>query len=374
MKKIIALAIIIMFGTTTVTAKKKPQSIKPQFRIGQTANYEFIVTYDYRNSETDSVMRGYSDYNFGFNHSMRKFGMESGDTIMSRFSLKVLDASAYGYVMELRFLDFKQSSIKFEDDNEAALFNLTLSIFRKTPLNIMFSADLNQCMPIVNEELYNQIIDELISAYRKNRKLLGNKDEPKREELLEMLNDIDNTFLNSMLSYFIPGMDYFRSIYRQTFLPGTYTDGQMPDSLHKDNILYTQTAITAGDGSFTLQSTKEAYVHAQIGSSKDNVDTIMDVDSVDIDSLTTYDTYDYDSDSVVLDTAVLDTAELDTAELDEDYDTAYIDSLENADLVPSTIRKSLKLDKDSWPVSQEETSIIYSKKGVWTDRKLLRRI
>ena len=44
MKKIIALAIIIMFGTTTVTAKKKPQSIKPQFRIGQTANYEFIVT------------------------------------------------------------------------------------------------------------------------------------------------------------------------------------------------------------------------------------------------------------------------------------------------------------------------------------------
>ena len=87
----------------------------------------------------------------------------------------------------------------------------------------------------------------------------------------------------------------------------------------------------------------------------------MDVDSVDMDSLTTY---DYDSDSVVVD----------TAELDEDYDTAYIDSLENADLVPSTIRKSLKLDKDSWPVSQEETSIIYSKKGVWTDRKLLRRI
>ena len=363
MKKIITLAIIIMFGTTTVTAKKKPQSIKPQFRIGQTANYEFTVTYDYRNSETDSVMRGYSDYNFGCNHSMRKFGMESGDTIMSRFSLKVLDASAYGYVMELRFLDFKQSSIKFEDDNEAALFNLTLSIFRKTPLNIMFSADLNQYMPIFNEELYNQIIDELISAYRKNRKLLGNKDEPKREELLEMFNDIDNTFLNGMLSYFIPGLDYFRNIYRQTFLPGTYTDGQMPDSLHKDNILYTQTAITAGDGSFTLQSTKEAYVHAQIGSSKDNVDTIMDVDSVDMDSLTTYD-YDYDSDSVVVD----------TAELDEDYDTAYIDSLENADLVPSTIRKSLKLDKDSWPVSQEETSIIYSKNGVWTDRKLLRRI
>lgn len=87
----------------------------------------------------------------------------------------------------------------------------------------------------------------------------------------------------------------------------------------------------------------------------------MDVDSVDMDSLTTY---DYDSDSVVVD----------TAELDEDYDTAYIDSLENADLVPSTIRKSLKLDKDSWPVSQEETSIIYSKNGVWTDRKLLRRI
>ena len=287
--------------------------------------------------------------------------MENVDTIMGRFSLKVLDASAYGYVMELRFLDFKQSSIKFEDDNEAALFNLTLSIFRKTPLNVMFSADLNQYMPIFNEELYNQIIDELISAYRKNRKLLGNKDEPKREELLEMFNDIDNTFLNGMLSYFIPGMDYFRSIYRQTFLPGTYTDGQMPDSLHKDNILYTQTAITAGDGSFTLQSTKEAYVHAQIGSSKDNVDTIMDVDSVDMDSLTTY---DYDSDSVVVD----------TAELGEDYDTAYIDSLENADLVPSTIRKSLKLDKDSWPVSQEETSIIYSKKGVWTDRKLLRRI
>ena len=225
----------------------------------------------------------------------------------------------------------------------------------------MLSADLNQYMPIFNEELYNQIIDELISAYRKNRKLLGNKDEPKREELLEMFNDIDNTFLNGMLSYFIPGMDYFRSIYRQTFLPGTYTDGQIPDSLHKDNILYTQTAITAGDGSFTLQSTKEAYVHAQIGSSKDNVDTIMDVDSVDMDSLTTY---DYDSDSVVVD----------TAELDEDYDTAYIDSLENADLVPSTIRKSLKLDKYSWPVSQEETSIIYSKNGVWTDRKLLRRI
>ena len=90
--------------------------------------------------------------------------------------------------------------------------------------------------------------------------------------------------------------------------------------------------------------------------------------------LITYDTYDYDSDSVVVDTAVLDTAVLDTAELDEDYDTAYIDSLENADLVPSTIRKSLKLDKDSWPVSQEETSIIYSKNGVWTDRKLLRRI
>ena len=105
-----ATLLLLLLTTLWVSAQNK-QTYLPDFKKGQTVIYEHLLKKTYQRNSDNTAVDGLELYSpfatslGGFNFLDIVRMLPTGDSISSKFSLKVLEATPYAYIMELKLID-----------------------------------------------------------------------------------------------------------------------------------------------------------------------------------------------------------------------------------------------------------------------------
>lgn len=342
-----ATTLLLLITTIWASAQIK-QTYLPDFKKGQTATYEYICTKTHRRN-CDNVTVDGLELNSPFVSLRGVFSLmdisgmiPTGDSISNKFSLKVLEATPYAYIMELRILDVGLPHVITKEEG-AQKFLDVIGLVKSLKLRLMMSKRLGEWKVINADELYRQVINE---GRRRKLSVFEGEDKQSDEEIIEDMRKANA--IDGFISLFVPGINAFTDAYQLRCENGYREEGKLEEK--KDSFKFVSD-VTKGKGkAINLKMNLETY--SSVYEPYVDIDT-TDVDTVEIDTVV--------ADSVVADSVITD----------------YEDSLPSIEdrgvLCKAQNIIDVKMDKNTWLEKYENTVIINYPNGVGTIYKVVRR-
>lgn len=342
-----ATTLLLLLTTLWASAQIK-QTYLPDFKKGQTATYEYICTKTHRRN-CDNVTVDGLELNSPFVPLGGAFSLmylsgmiPTGDSISNKFSLKVLEATPYAYIMELRILDVGLPHVITKEEG-APKFLDVIGLVKSLKLRLMMSKRLGEWKVINADELYRQVINE---GRRRKLSVFEGEDKQSDEEIIEDMRKANA--IEGFISLFVPGINAFTDAYQLRCENGHREEGKLEE---KEGSLKFVSDVTKGKGrAINLKMNSETY--SSVYEPYVDIDT-TDVDTVEIDTVV--------ADSVVADSVITD----------------YEDSLPSIEdrgvLCKAQNIIDVKMDKNTWLEKYENTVIINYPNSVGTIYKVVRR-
>lgn len=341
-----ATLLLLLLTTLWVSAQNK-QTYLPDFKKGQTVIYEHLLKKTYQRNSDNTTVDGLELYS-PFTTSMGGFDLidivrmvPTGDKISSKFSLKVLEATPYAYIMELKLIDMglpKDIESGLETKGTLDIINLAKSL----KLRLMISRKLGEWVVLNTDELYRQIITE--SRKRKLSIFWAEDEEYDEEWIAEMQRE---NAINIFFFSFVPGFKVFTEAYSLRYEDGHQEKGELKEE----------------EGSFKFVSdvTKGKGREMNLKMNMDMYSSLYEPDN---------DTYASNVDSISIDSIEMDYVDVDTIATDEE-DSLLYDDREGLCKVQNVI--DVKMDKETWLEKYENTVVINYPNGVGTIYQVVRR-
>lgn len=337
-----ATTLLLLITTIWASAQIK-QTYLPDFKKGQTAIYEYICTKTHRRN-CDNVTVDGLELNSPFVPLGGAFSLmylsgmiPTGDSISNKFSLKVLEATPYAYIMELRILDVGLPHVITKEEG-AQKFLDVIGLVKSLKLRLMMSKRLGEWKVINADELYRQVINE---GRRRKLSVFEGEDKQSDEEIIEDMRKANA--IEGFISLFVPGINAFTDAYQLRCENGHREEGKLEEK--KDSFKFVSD-VTKGKGrAINLKMNSETYSSVY--------EPYVDIDTTDVDTV--------EIDTVVADSVI----------------TEYEDSLPSIEdrgvlcKVQNII--DVKMDKNTWLEKYENTVIINYPNGVGTIYKVVRR-
>lgn len=337
-----ATTLLLLITTIWASAQIK-QTYLPDFKKGQTAIYEYICTKTHRRN-CDNVTVDGLELNSPFVPLGGAFSLmylsgmiPTGDSISNKFSLKVLEATPYAYIMELRILDVGLPHVITKEEG-AQKFLDVIGLVKSLKLRLMMSKRLGEWKVINADELYRQVINE---GRRRKLSVFEGEDKQSDEEIIEDMRKANA--IEGFISLFVPGINAFTDAYQLRCENGHREEGKLEEK--KDSFKFVSD-VTKGKGrAINLKMNSETYSSVY--------EPYVDIDTTDVDTV--------EIDTVVADSVI----------------TEYEDSLPSIEdrgvlcKVQNII--DVKMDKNTWLEKYENTVIINYPNSVGTIYKVVRR-
>ncbi|WP_276669562.1 hypothetical protein [Prevotella pallens] len=261
----------------------------------------------------------------------------TGDSISNKFSLKVLEATPYAYIMELRILDVGLPHVITKEEG-AQKFLDVIGLVKSLKLRLMMSKRLGEWKVINADELYRQVINE---GRRRKLSVFEGEDKQSDEEIIEDMRKANA--IEGFISLFVPGINAFTDAYQLRCENGYREEGKLEEK--KDSFKFVSD-VTKGKGrAINLKMNLETYSSVY--------EPYVDIDTTDVDTV--------EIDTVVADSVITD----------------YEDSLPSIEdrgvLCKAQNIIDVKMDKNTWLEKYENTVIINYPNGVGTIYKVVRR-
>ena len=335
--------LLLLLLTTLWASAQNKQTYLPDFKKGQTVIYEHLLKKTYQRNSDNTTVDGLELYS-PFGTPLRGFDfldilrmVPTGDKISSKFSLKVLEATPYAYIMELRILDVGLPHVITKEEG-AQKFLDVIGLVKSLKLRLMMSKRLGEWKVINADELYRQVINE---GRRRKLSVFEGEDKQSDEEIIEDMRKANA--IEGFISLFVPGINAFTDAYQLRCENGHREEGKLEE---KEGSLKFVSDVTKGKGrAINLKMNSETYSSVY--------EPYVDIDTTDVDTV--------EIDTVVADSVI----------------TEYEDSLPSIEdrgvlcKVQNII--DVKMDKNTWLEKYENTVIINYPNGVGTIYKVVRR-
>lgn len=337
-----ATTLLLLITTIWASAQIK-QTYLPDFKKGQTAIYEYICTKTHRRN-CDNVTVDGLELNSPFVPLGGAFSLmylsgmiPTGDSISNKFSLKVLEATPYAYIMELRILDVGLPHVITKEEG-AQKFLDVIGLVKSLKLRLMMSKRLGEWKVINADELYRQVINE---GRRRKLSVFEGEDKQSDEEIIEDMRKANA--IEGFISLFVPGINAFTDAYQLRCENGYREEGKLEEK--KDSFKFVSD-VTKGKGrAINFKMNLETYSSVY--------EPYVDIDTTDVDTV--------EIDTVVADSVI----------------TEYEDSLPSIEdrgvLCKAQNIIDVKMDKNTWLEKCENTVIINYPNGVGTIYQVVRR-
>ena len=206
--------VLLLLLTALWASAQIKQTYLPDFKKGQTVTYEHLWTKTYRRNYDNTTVDG-MELNSPFTSSIGGFSLidlarmlPTGDSISGKFSLKVLEATPYAYIMELRILDVGLPHVITKEEGAQKLLDV-IGLVKSLKLRLMMSKRLGEWKVINADELYRQAFNE-----GRRRKLSVFEGEDKRSDEALIAEMVRMRGIETFLSMFVPGFNTFTEVYR----------------------------------------------------------------------------------------------------------------------------------------------------------------
>ena len=274
-----ATTLLLLITTIWASAQIK-QTYLPDFKKGQTAIYEYICTKTHRRN-CDNVTVDGLELNSPFVPLGGAFSLmylsgmiPTGDSISNKFSLKVLEATPYAYIMELRILDVGLPHVITKEEG-AQKFLDVIGLVKSLKLRLMMSKRLGEWKVINADELYRQVINE---GRRRKLSVFEGEDKQSDEEIIEDMRKANA--IEGFISLFVPGINAFTDAYQLRCENGYREEGKLEEK--KDSFKFVSD-VTKGKGrAINLKMNLETY--SSVYEPYVDIDT-TDVDTVEIETV-----------------------------------------------------------------------------------------
>lgn len=341
-----ATLLLLLLTTLWVSAQNK-QTYLPDFKKGQTVIYEHLLKKTYQRNSDNTAIDGLELYSpfatslGGFNFLDIVRMLPTGDSISSKFSLKVLEATPYAYIMEFKLIDVGLPK-KLRRSSDAKDFLDIINLVKGLKLRLMMSRKLGEWVVINTDELYRQILTE--SRKRKLSIFEGKDEEHDEERIAEMQR---GNAINIFFYMFVPGFNTFTEVYHLGCEEGHREEGELKEE----------------EGSFKFVSdvTKGKGREMNLKMNMDMYSSLYELDN---------DMYASNVDSISIDSMEMDYVDVDTIATDEEDSLLYDDGR-----VLCKVQNAIdvKMDKKSWLEKYENTVTINYPNGVGTIYQVVRR-
>ena len=335
--------VLLLLLTALWASAQIKQTYLPDFKKGQTVTYEHLWTKTYRRNYDNTTVDG-MELNSPFTSSIGGFSLidlarmlPTGDSISGKFSLKVLEATPYAYIMELRILDVGLPHVITKEEG-AQKFLDVIGLVKSLKLRLMMSKRLGEWKVINADELYRQVINE---GRRRKLSVFEGEDKQSDEEIIEDMRKANA--IEGFISLFVPGINAFTDAYQLRCENGYREEGKLEEK--KDSFKFVSD-VTKGKGrAINLKMNLETYSSVY--------EPYVDIDTTDVDTV--------EIDTVVADSVITD----------------YEDSLPSIEdrgvLCKAQNIIDVKMDKNTWLEKYENTVIINYPNGVGTIYQVVRR-
>ena len=335
--------VLLLLLTALWASAQIKQTYLPDFKKGQTVTYEHLWTKTYRRNYDNTTVDG-MELNSPFTSSIGGFSLidlarmlPTGDSISGKFSLKVLEATPYAYIMELRILDVGLPHVITKEEGAQKLLDV-IGLVKSLKLRLMMSKRLGEWKVINADELYRQVINE---GRRRKLSVFEGEDKQSDEEIIEDMRKANA--IEGFISLFVPGINAFTDAYQLRCENGHREEGKLEE---KEGSLKFVSDVTKGKGrAINLKMNSETYSSVY--------EPYVDIDTTDVDTV--------EIDTVVADSVITD----------------YEDSLPSIEdrgvLCKAQNIIDVKMDKNTWLEKYENTVIINYPNGVGTIYQVVRR-
>ena len=335
--------VLLLLLTALWASAQIKQTYLPDFKKGQTVTYEHLWTKTYRRNYDNTTVDG-MELNSPFTSSIGGFSLidlarmlPTGDSISGKFSLKVLEATPYAYIMELRILDVGLPHVITKEEGAQKLLDV-IGLVKSLKLRLMMSKRLGEWKVINADELYRQVINE---GRRRKLSVFEGEDKQSDEEIIEDMRKANA--IEGFISLFVPGINAFTDAYQLRCENGHREEGKLEE---KEGSLKFVSDVTKGKGrAINLKMNSETYSSVY--------EPYVDIDTTDVDTV--------EIDTVVADSVI----------------TEYEDSLPSIEdrgvLCKAQNIIDVKMDKNTWLEKYENTVIMNYPNGVGTIYQVVRR-
>lgn len=224
MKKIATL-FSLLFVAILASAQPK-QTYLSDFKKGQTATYECFFTKSFQRNSDGTMVEGvglYSSRSGVYMTEMIQL-ITSGDTISNKFSLKVLEATPYAYIMEMKIIDIGLPKSIMKGDDAKELLEI-INIIRSMKFRLIFSKQMNDWNFANTAELYKSFITE---ARKNKNSFIAKEKKISDEELIAEMQEM--SAINFFTQIFMPGIKAFSDAYRLRYHNGHHEEGELKEN------------------------------------------------------------------------------------------------------------------------------------------------
>ncbi|ATV28588.1 hypothetical protein CTM63_05250 [Prevotella intermedia] len=341
-----ATLLLLLLTTLWVSAQNK-QTYLPDFKKGQTVIYEHLLKKTYQRNSDNTAVDGLELYS-PFATSMGRFDLldivrmiPTGDKISSKFSLKVLEATPYAYIMELKLIDVGLPK-ELRRSSDSKDFLDIINWVKGLKLRLMMSRKLGEWVVLNTDELYRQILTE---SRKRKLSIFGVEDGGYDEEWIAEMQR--RNAISIFFYMFVPGFKVFTEAYSLRYEDGHQEEGELKE---KEGSFKFVSDVTKGKG-------KEMNL-------KMNMDTYSNLYELDND------TYVNNIDSININSMEMDYVDVDTIATDEEDSLLYDDG---GVLCKAQNVIDVKMDKKSWLEKYENTVTINYPNGIGTIYQVVKR-
>mgnify|MGYP006992773041 CR=1 FL=1 len=338
--------LLLLLTNIWISAQIK-QTYLPDFKKGQTVIYEHLLKKTYQRNSDNTTVDGLELYS-PFATSLGGFDLidivrmvPTGDKISSKFSLKVLEATPYAYIMELKLIDVGLPK-ELRRSSDAKDFLEIINLAKNFKMRLMMSRKLGEWVVINTNELYKQFLTE---GRKRKLSFLDNEDEELDEKMIaEMQN---GRAIDLFFYMFVPGFNTFTEVYGLRCEEGHREEGELKEEERSFK--------------FVSDATKGKGREMNLKMNMDIYSSLYEPDN---------DTYASNVDSISIDSIEMDYVDVDTIATDEKDSLLYDDGRV---LCKAQNVIDVKMDKKSWLEKYENTVTINYPNGVGTIYQVVRR-
>lgn len=341
-----ATLLLLLLTTLWVSAQNK-QTYLPDFKKGQTVIYEHLLKKTYQRNSDNTAVDGLELYS-PFATSMGRFDLldivrmiPTGDKISSKFSLKVLEATPYAYIMELKLIDVGLPK-ELRRSSDSKDFLDIINWVKGLKLRLMMSRKLGEWVVLNTDELYRQILTE---SRKRKLSIFGVEDGGYDEEWIAEMQK--GRAIDIFFYMFVPGFNTFTEVYGLRCEEGHREEGELKE---EEGSFKFVSDVTKGKGrEMNLKMNMDMYANLR---GLDDDTYVSNVDSINIDSME------------------MDYVDVDTIATDKEDSLLYDDGR-----VLCKVQNAIdvKMDKKSWLEKYEDTVTINYPNGVGTIYQVVRR-
>ena len=345
MRRTVTLLLLLL--TNIWISAQNRRTYLPDFKKGQTVIYEHLLKKTYQRNSDNTTVDGLELYSpfetpligFDFLDILRM--VPTGDKISSKFSLKVLEATPYAYIMELKLIDVGLPK-ELRRSSDAKDFLEIINLAKSLKLRLMMSRKLGEWVVINTNELYKQFLTE---GRKRKLSFLDNEDEELDEKMIAEMQK--GRAIDILFYMIVPVFKVFTEAYSLRYEDGHQEKGELKEE----------------EGSFKFVSdvTKGKGREMNLKMNMDMYSSLYEPDN---------DTYVSNVDSISIDSIEMDYVDVDTIVTDEEDSLLYDDGKVLCK-VQNLI--DVKMDKKSWLEKYENTVTINYPNGDGTIYQVVRR-